>query len=243
MGDSLSSAWNVAIIMKYLVLIGSVLACVSSVPQQPVDDGYYGVPAAPVIDSPPPALIPVNKATLFPTSLNTLNPFSTTNLINRDLNIDITRTVAIPAPLVPSQPLVVPAPLAFPQPIPAPIAPVPLPVAQPLAAPIPAPLVPAVAPPSSQFHAQDEFGQFSFGYQNINSARSETKDAFGVTRGSYQYVDANGVLQTVNYISDDVNGFRVAATNVPVAPAAPAATPLVAPFAVAETPEVAAARA
>merc|ERR1711936_453809 len=119
MGDSLSSAWNVAIIMKYLVLIGSVLACVSSVPQQPVDDGYYGVPAAPVIDSPPPVLIPVNKATLVPTSLNTLNPFSTTNLINRDLNIDITRTVAIPAPLVPSQPLVVPAPLAFPQPIPA----------------------------------------------------------------------------------------------------------------------------
>merc|ERR1711936_1529723 len=262
MGDSLSSAWNVAIIMKYLVLIGSVLACVSSVPQQPVDDGYYGVPAAPVIDSPPPALIPVNKATLVPTSLNTLNPFSTTNLINRDLNIDITRTVAIPAPLVPSQPLVVPAPLAFPQPIPAPIAPValppqpfaapvPLPVAQPLAAPVPAPLVPAVAPPSSQFHAQDEFGQFSFGYQNITSARTESKDAFGVTRGSYQYVDANNVVQTVHYTADDVNGFRVAATNVPVAPAAtplvapvaPEAAPLVAPVAVAETPEVAAARA
>merc|ERR1712107_812696 len=88
--------------------------------------------------------------------------------------------------------------------------------------------------------AQDEFGQFSFGYQNINSARTESKDAFGVTRGSYQYVDANGVLQTVNYISDDVNGFRVAATNVPVAPSAPAAAPLVAPV---ETPEVAAARA
>ena len=258
----------------FQVLIGSVLACVSSVPQQPVDDGYYGVPAAPVIDSPPPVLIPVNKATLVPTSLNTLNPFSTTNLINRDLNIDITRTVAIPAPLVPSQPLVVPAPLAFPQPIPAPVAlpaaqplaapvalppqplaaPVPLPAAQPLAAPIPAPLVPAVAPPSSQFHAQDEFGQFSFGYQNINSARSETKDAFGVTRGSYQYVDANNVVQTVHYTADDVNGFRVAATNVPVAPAAaplalpvapeaPAALPLVAPVPVVETPEVAAARA
>ena len=103
-------------------------------------------------------------------------------------------------------------------------------------------------PPSSQFHAQDEFGQFSFGYQNINSAKTETKDAFGVTRGSYQYVDANGVLQTVNYIADDVNGFRVAGTNIPVAPevapvAAPAATPLVAPVAVVDTPEVAAAKA
>merc|ERR1712025_1123491 len=82
-------------------------------------------------------------------------------------------------------------------------------------------------------------------------ARSETKDAFGVTRGSYQYVDANNVVQTVHYTADDINGFRVAATNVPVAPAAaplglpiapeiPVPAPLVP---VVETPEVAAARA
>merc|ERR1719245_2347908 len=32
--------------------------------------------------------------------------------------------------------------------------------------------------------------------------KTESRDAFGVTRGSYQYVDANGVLQTVNYIAD-----------------------------------------
>ena len=72
-----------------------------------------------------------------------------------------------------------------------------------------------------------------------------------MTRGSYQYVDANGVLQTVNYIADDINGFRVAGTNIPVAPeavalagpVAPAAAPLVAPVAPEETPEVAAARA
>ena len=118
----------------------------------------------------------------------------------------------------------------------------------------PVPVAPIVEPPSSQFHAQDEFGQFSFGYQNIHGAKTETKDAFGVTRGSYQYVDANGVLQTVHYIADDVNGFRVAGTNIPVAPeaapaalpvapVAPAAAPLVAPVAPEETPEVAAARA
>merc|ERR1712025_1132954 len=96
----------------------------------------------------------------------------------------------------------------------------------------PAPLPAPLAAPSSQFHAQDEFGQFSFGYENINSAKTETKDAFGVTRGSYQYVDANGIVQTVNYIADDINGFRVAGTNIPVAgaqPVAPAALPLVAP--------------
>ena len=36
-----------------------------------------------------------------------------------------------------------------------------------------------------------------------------------MTRGSYSYVDPNGLLQTVNYISDAM-GFRVAATNLPV---------------------------
>merc|ERR1712072_452642 len=144
-----------------------------------------------------------------------------------------------PAPLAFAQG---PAPLAFAQgPAPLAVAPAPVPLAIP-------------STPSSQFHAQDEFGQFSFGYENINSAKTETKDAFGVTRGSYQYVDANGILQTVNYIADPVNGFRVAGTNIPVAPAAPnvalpvapevpAVKPLVAPVPVVETAEVAAARA
>merc|ERR1712038_997156 len=190
MGDSLSTAWNTAIIMRCLVFVGSVLACVSSA--QSFDAGY-GVPAAPVL---------------------------------------VTRVSPVPAPIpLPTQPIL-PASLPFPV----------------------APVAPIVEPPSSQFHAQDELGQFSFGYQNINSARSESKDAFGVTRGSYQYVDANNVVQTVHYTADDINGFRVAATNVPVAPAAaavglpvapevPVSAPLVAPVPVEETPEVAAARA
>merc|ERR1711992_458162 len=71
--------------------------------------------------------------------------------------------------------------------------------------------------PSSQFHAQDEFGQFSFGHAGGPSARTEARNAYGVTTGSYQYVDANGLVQTVNYIADDVNGFRVQGTNLPVA--------------------------
>merc|ERR1711913_60663 len=170
---------------------------------------------------------------------------------------------ALALPQVPAPVAQIPAQLALasgPLPLPFPQGPAPLAFAQgpaPLAsAQGPAPLAVAPAPvplaipstPSSQFHAQDEFGQFSFGYENINSAKTETKDAFGVTRGSYQYVDANGILQTVNYIADDVNGFRVAGTNIPVAvagaqPVAPAALPLVAPVPVLETPEVAAARA
>merc|ERR1712002_675605 len=84
-----------------------------------------------------------------------------------------------------------------------------------------------------QFHAQDEFGQFSFGHAGGPSARTESRDAYGVTTGSYQYVDAHGLIQTVNYISDAA-GFRVVGTNLPVGPAV--AVPV-------ETAEVAAARA
>merc|ERR1711862_702858 len=83
--------------------------------------------------------------------------------------------------------------------------------------------------PSTQFHAQDEFGQFSFGHAGGPSARTEARNAYGVTTGSYQYIDANGLLQTVNYVADPVNGFQVAGTNLPVGPAAPAVEPLDAP--------------
>lgn len=50
------------------------------------------------------------------------------------------------------------------------------------------------------------------------SSKAETKTADGITRGGYSYIDANGVLQTVHYVSDPVNGFRVAASNLPVGP-------------------------
>merc|ERR1711928_198670 len=80
--------------------------------------------------------------------------------------------------------------------------------------------VPAAAPApvdttNSQYHAQDDFGQYNYGYSDPNSVKQEVKTADGVTRGSYSYVDANGIVQTVNYISDAM-GFRVAATNLPV---------------------------
>lgn len=74
-------------------------------------------------------------------------------------------------------------------------------------------------PVSSQYHSQDKLGQYSYGYAGALSSKTETKTADGVTRGGYSYIDANGVLQTVQYISDPVNGFRVKATNLPVAPA------------------------
>merc|ERR1712165_594467 len=218
--------------------------------------GWYQrrVPAAPLIASPP---VPVVSQPLLHSIPAPAAPLPV-QLLHAGPVIQqapIPFPQVAPAPLVHSVPQPVlhsaPAPIqvAGPALAPAPfnlgVAPAPLPLA---AAPAPLPFAPAPLPvpstPSSQFHAQDEFGQFSFGYENINSAKTETKDAFGVTRGSYQYVDANGIVQTVNYIADDINGFRVAGTNIPVAvagaqPVAPAALPLVAPVPVLETPEVA----
>ncbi|XP_066937284.1 cuticle protein 21-like [Macrobrachium rosenbergii] len=102
------------------------------------------------------------------------------------------------------------------------------------------------APIQSQYHAQDELGQYSFGYAGGPSARSETRDAFGVVRGSYNYVDSEGKVQTQHYVADAL-GFRVSGTNLPVSPdapvAAPLAVPVVLPEPVQDTPEVAAAKA
>ncbi|QQP50512.1 Cuticle protein 6 [Caligus rogercresseyi] len=65
----------------------------------------------------------------------------------------------------------------------------------------------SIAPPKLQFHAQDEFGNLKFGYSNINSAKSEAGNTYGGVSGGYQYVDANGVLQSVSYVADGL-GFR-----------------------------------
>lgn len=76
-------------------------------------------------------------------------------------------------------------------------------------------ITPYSAPVNSQYHAQDKYGQYVYGYASGLSAKDEIKTADGVTRGGYSYIDANGILQTVQYISDPINGFRVVATNIP----------------------------
>merc|ERR1712066_1052784 len=97
----------------------------------------------------------------------------------------------------------------------------------------------AIAPPaapSSQFQAQDEFGNLQYGYANINSQKHEVGNTYGGVQGSYSYVDANGVVQTTNYIADHL-GFRVQATNLPVAAAAPDVALPVAPVFEGKQPE------
>lgn len=74
-----------------------------------------------------------------------------------------------------------------------------------------------IAPTSSQFHSQDNLGQYSYGYTDGHSSKVEVKTLDGITRGGYNYIDADGKLQSVQYTSD-ANGFHVDATNLPVAP-------------------------
>merc|ERR1712012_384187 len=137
----------------------------------------------------------------------------------------------------------------------------------PIAAAAPAPVVTpvAAAPLSSQFAAGDEFGNTQYGYSNFNSAKHEVGNGFGQKSGSYQYVDANGKLQVVQYVADEF-GFRVADSRLPVAPVYDGVAPVhdaelpvapvheytlpvapvydgVAPTAPEDTPEVAAAKA
>merc|ERR1711994_972758 len=97
----------------------------------------------------------------------------------------------------------------------------------------------------SQYHAQDDAGQYSFGYNDGSSVKQEIKTADGVIRGAYSYVDADGIVQNVNYIADAL-GFRVGATNLPVhhvdAPveaAAPVQAAAAAPVAAAASPVIA----
>jgi len=111
------------------------------------------------------------------------------------------------------------------------------------AAPIAA--APIAAPAATQYSAQDEFGNINYGYSNINSAKHEVGNTYGGVTGSYSYVDANGIPQTVNYIADAL-GFRVAGTNIPVAKSVDLAQPvfdLVGPAPVEDTEEVKAAKA
>jgi len=115
---------------------------------------------------------------------------------------------------------------------------------------VPAPVIAKAAPVapiashSSQYQAQDELRNFAYGYQNINSAKQETGNAYGGVTGSYSYADEAGV-HTTHYVADDL-GFRVTSDNLPVAPVHLAAAPVhdaALPIAPVDTPAVVEAKA
>lgn len=113
---------------------------------------------------------------------------------------------SIPAPLP-----VLPAPLPVPEPV----------VALPLAA-APVPII--TAPAASQFHAQDELGQATFGYSHPGQAAVNHRDANGNMFGSWSYINPEGKEVRTSYVADAL-GFRVVSNDLPVAPLAPAHLP------------------
>merc|ERR1711892_524933 len=103
---------------------------------------------------------------------------------------------AVPAAAVPA--VVKSAPVAAVAVAAAPVAAV---QAAPVAAVHAAPAVQTVA--SSQYHAQDEAGNYKYGYKNINSA----KEAAGNVHDHYEAGYYTDHARTVQYVAD-VNGFR-----------------------------------
>jgi len=65
---------------------------------------------------------------------------------------------------------------------------------------------PASGVTSSQYHTQDEFSNYAYGYANAQSQKQEVGNANGV-QGHYSFVDSYGLPRRVDYVAD-AYGFR-----------------------------------
>merc|ERR1711962_700633 len=63
----------------------------------------------------------------------------------------------------------------------------------------------------TQYHLQDEFGNFEYAYANRDSQKSEKGNDMSV-RGRYAYIMSDGVLRRVEYIANN-NGFHILQDN------------------------------
>jgi hypothetical protein len=96
---------------------------------------------------------------------------------------------------------------------------------------------PWVGPSATQYHAQTELGESSYGYAYPGAAATNVRDAFGNQAGSYAYINPEGKEVKVSYVADR-GGFRVLSNDLPVAPVAIPSAPLVGPAPVEDTADV-----
>merc|ERR1712083_356134 len=247
MGTPFSNTQQRSHTMKFFAVIPAILAAAAAEAQLPIAaqylggaglyNGAYGYAAA--YAAPVATAVDAKFAYGAPVTALNAGPLTAGPVVGAQY-------AAAYAPAVSAVPAVAAAPVAYAA-APAPVAVAAAPAAY-AAAPVAvaaAPLAaPIAGPVSSQFQAQDEFGNLAYGYQNINSAKQEQGNALGGVTGSYTYADEAGV-HTVNYVADDF-GFRVASDNLPVAPVYNAALPVAPVHAAApvvDTPEVAEAKA
>ena len=92
-----------------------------------------------------------------------------------------------------------------------------------------------------QYQSQDGNGEATFGYSHPGQSVVSHRDADGNQVGSYAYIDPEGNEIRVSYIADK-NGFRIVGNDEVARPAA-RIQPVISGNFLAETPEVAAARA
>merc|ERR1711887_219645 len=243
MGTPFSNTQQRSHTMKFFAVIPAILAAAAAEAQLPIAAQYlggaglyngaygYAAPYAAAYAAPVATAVDAKFAYGAPVTALNAGPLTAGP-------VAAAPALAATAPIVGAQyaaaytPAVAAAPVAYAA-APAPVAVAAAPLAAPIAGPV-----------SSQFQAQDEFGNLAYGYQNINSAKQEQGNALGGVTGSYTYADEAGV-HTVNYVADDF-GFRVASDNLPVAPVYNAALPVAPVHAAApvvDTPEVAEAKA
>merc|ERR1711931_21695 len=263
MGTPFSNTQQRSHTMKFFAVIPAILAAAAAEAQLPIAAQYLGgaglyngaygyaaaAPYAAAYAAPVAAAVDAKFAYGAPvTALNagplTAGPVAAAPALAATAPVVGAQYAAAYTPAISAVPAVAAAPAAYAA---APVAVAAAPAAY-AAAPVAvaaAPLAaPIAGPVSSQFQAQDEFGNLAYGYQNINSAKQEQGNAYGGVTGSYTYADEAGV-HTVNYVADDF-GFRVASDNLPVAPVYNAALPVAPVHAAApvvDTPEVAEAKA
>merc|ERR1711931_181427 len=233
MGTPFSNTQQRSHTMKFFAVIPAILAAAAAEAQLPIAAQYLGgaglyngaygyaaaAPYAAAYAAPVAAAVDAKFAYGAPvTALNagplTAGPVAAAPALAATAPVVGAQYAAAYTPAISAVPAVAAAPVAVAA---APAAYAAAPVAAPVAGPV-----------SSQFQAQDEFGNLAYGYQNINSAKQEQGNTYGGVTGSYTYADEAGV-HTVNYVADDF-GFGVASDNLPVAP-------------VVDTPEVAEAKA
>lgn len=69
------------------------------------------------------------------------------------------------------------------------------------------------APATTPAEKEEPPHPYNFAYEekdaNFTITRQEEMDEHGTVKGSYSYIDRDGVFRTVNYIADE-NGFRAA---------------------------------
>merc|ERR1712083_255446 len=266
MGTPFSNTQQRSHTMKFFAVIPAILAAAAAEAQLPIAAQYlggaglyngaygYAAPYAAAYAAPVATAVDAKFAYGAPvTALNagplTAGPVAAAPALAATAPIVGAQYAAAYAPAVSAVPAVAAAPVAYAA-APAPVAVAAAPAAY-AAAPVAVAAAPAAylaapvaVPVSSQFQAQDEFGNLAYGYQNINSAKQEQGNTYGGVTGSYTYADEAGV-HTVNYVADDL-GFRVAGDNLPVAPVYNAALPVAPvfnPAPVVDTPEVAEAKA